>query len=93
MNVSLTPALEEMIHKKVESGAYASASEVVREALRRLKQYDAQLEQLRMEADIGLAQLERGEFSEYTPGTMNQLMEQAMARMKKGHVVKDAIKP
>ena len=36
MNVSLTPDLEELVHKKVESGRYTSASEVVREALRLL---------------------------------------------------------
>ena len=34
MNVSLTPALEKMVQKKVESGLYNNASEVVREALR-----------------------------------------------------------
>ncbi len=36
MNVSLTPDLEQLIHQKVESGRYPSASEVVREALRRV---------------------------------------------------------
>ena len=36
MNVSLTPELEQLIHKKVETGLYLSASEVVREALRLL---------------------------------------------------------
>lgn len=34
MHVSLTPALEEMIRRKVESGLYSDASEVIREALR-----------------------------------------------------------
>lgn len=36
MNVSLTPELEQLIHKKVATGLYLSASEVVREALRLL---------------------------------------------------------
>lgn len=36
MNVSLTPRLEEFIRKKVSSGLYNNASEVVREALRLL---------------------------------------------------------
>lgn len=40
MNVSLTPHLEEMVQKKVASGAYTSASEVVREALRLLEEKD-----------------------------------------------------
>ena len=36
MNVSLTPELEKFIRKKVSSGLYNNASEVVREALRLL---------------------------------------------------------
>ena len=40
MNVSLTPELEELVNLKVRSGLYQTASEVVREALRLLKQKD-----------------------------------------------------
>lgn len=36
MNVSLTPALEKYIRRKVASGLYNNASEVIREALRLL---------------------------------------------------------
>jgi antitoxin ParD1/3/4 len=41
MNVNLTPELEEFVTTKVKSGRYNSASEVVREALRLLVDYDA----------------------------------------------------
>jgi len=34
LNVSLSPQLAKFVHSKVDSGLYASASEVVREALR-----------------------------------------------------------
>jgi antitoxin ParD1/3/4 len=40
MNVSLTPELEALVNEKVRSGLYQTASEVVREALRLLKQRD-----------------------------------------------------
>jgi antitoxin ParD1/3/4 len=40
INVSLPEALEEFIQRKVASGGYSSASEVVREGLRLLQQYD-----------------------------------------------------
>lgn len=40
MNVSLTPVLEKLIQKKVKSGSYNNASEVVREALRLLEEQD-----------------------------------------------------
>ncbi len=58
MNVSLTPQLEDLIKKKVESGLYGSASEVIREALRLLDERDRlhtmRLEELRAEIKKGL---------------------------------------
>jgi antitoxin ParD1/3/4 len=59
MNVSLTPELERMVNDRVRSGLYAS--EVVREALRLLKQRDEDREALRADVRAGLAQLERGQ--------------------------------
>jgi antitoxin ParD1/3/4 len=38
LNVSITPYFSKFIQKKVKSGRYSNASEVVREALRRLDQ-------------------------------------------------------
>ena len=65
MNVSLTPELETLVHEKVGSGLYTSASEVVREGLRLLKDRDSvqqqRLEQLKREIALGLEQLDRGE--------------------------------
>ncbi|MBI3695723.1 MAG: type II toxin-antitoxin system ParD family antitoxin [Acidobacteria bacterium] len=64
MNVSLTPELEKLVNQKVGSGLYNSASEVVREALRLLKEQDeikrSRLEVLRKEIAVGLEQLDRG---------------------------------
>jgi antitoxin ParD1/3/4 len=58
-NVNLTPQLEELVRSKVASGLYASASEVVREALRLMDDQDrlreAKLEQLRSDVRQGLA--------------------------------------
>lgn len=65
MNVSLTPALERLVKEKIKSGMYHSNSEVVREALRLLKQRDEvrrhDLAELRAKVAVGLEQLERGE--------------------------------
>lgn len=58
INVSLTPQLEDMIRKKVASGLYNSASEVVREALRLMEEQDrvraVRLEQLQQDIRDGL---------------------------------------
>ena len=40
MNVSLTPRLEELVRRKVASGLYNNASEVIRDALRLLVERD-----------------------------------------------------
>ena len=40
MNVSLTKELEQFVSKKVKSGRYGSASEVIREGLRLLEHED-----------------------------------------------------
>lgn len=65
MNVSLTPKLEKLVQSKVDSGRYNSASEVVREALRLLEEYEksraAQLAQFNEELGRRLAALDRGE--------------------------------
>lgn len=58
MNVSLTPHLEELVHQKVASGRYGSASEVLREALRLLEERDRvqalRLEELRADIRNGI---------------------------------------
>ena len=64
MNVSLSPELETLINKKVESGLYNSASEVVREGLRLLEHRDdvrhAKLERLRADIQKGLEEIDAG---------------------------------
>ena len=75
MNVSLTPELERLIHKKVESGLYLSASEVVRESLRLLEERDKiqamRFEEVRREIQIGIDQADRGEVAPLdVPGTL-----------------------
>ena len=66
MNVSLTAELEEMVIAKVKSGLYTSASEVVREGLRLLRDHDElrrmRLADLQRDVDLGIEQVERGEF-------------------------------
>jgi len=61
MNISLTPELEEAVKRKVRSGLYNNASEVIREALRQSMVRESENNWLAREAAIGFAQLESGE--------------------------------
>ncbi len=58
MNVSLTPELEKYISTKVASGLYQSASEVIREGLRLLKDQDGlreiRVNELRQQIQAGI---------------------------------------
>lgn len=57
MNVNLTPELENLVNEKVSSGLYNSASEVVRDALRLLREQD---ELLRIRQDELRKEIRRG---------------------------------
>ena len=69
MNVSLTPELDEFVTERVESGLYASASEVIREGLRLLKEWEemrrVRLEELKREISICVKQLEAAQGRTY----------------------------
>jgi len=87
MNVSLTPELEKFVSAKVETGRYNSASEVVREALRLLEEYDqaraAQLAEFNEELSRRLQALDRGE--RVDPVTVRaRLQAKSAARRKPG---------
>jgi antitoxin ParD1/3/4 len=61
MNVSLTPELGRYVNKRVASGQYTSASEVVREGLRLMQSREAARSQLRKAIMKGLEQARRGQ--------------------------------
>ena len=80
MNVSLTPELEQLVKEKVESGLYQTASEVVREALRLLKERDHAREQLRADVQDGFDALARGEGRTCDKASGRQLAERIKSR-------------
>ena len=61
MNVALTPELEEFIRRKLESGMYKNAAEVVRAGLRLLAEEDEWKAEVRKKISAGMAQLRAGE--------------------------------
>ncbi len=88
LNISLPPELEAQVRKRVESGLYGSASEVVREALRLFETYEqlrsSKLTQLRADIDEGLADIRSGKVVHFDPDDIKQ---RGRARLAK-HVPK-----
>jgi antitoxin ParD1/3/4 len=84
MNVSLTPELEKLVHDQVAAGMYPSAGEVVRHALRLLKEQselrERKLKALRDDVQLGFDQIDRGELTEYDEHTIGHLAQKVKAR-------------
>ncbi len=64
MTITLTPQLEAMIQKKVASGQYDTASDVVEEALQLLDEKE-RIARLKAAIAVGMADVERGAVVEW----------------------------
>jgi len=82
MNVSLTPELEKLVERKVKTGRYQTASEVIREALRALEERDQvaalRLRELRKEIQKGLKS------GPATPLDMDEIKKETRRRITAG---------
>ena len=89
MNVSLTTELESWILERVESGLYRSSSEVVREALRLLREQDElktlRLEELRKLVQAGLDDVYAARVLDLTPDLAASIKERGRRRLEGNH--------
>jgi antitoxin ParD1/3/4 len=74
MNISLTPELERLVNDKVKTGMYQTASEVVREGLRLLKEKDLRTEALRNDVQAGFIAADQGRYSSFTEADLPKLV-------------------
>jgi antitoxin ParD1/3/4 len=85
VNGSLTPELGAFVQKRVKSGHYQTASEVVREALRLLQQKEEErieaLRELKTKLKRGAAQATRGDLLD-GPAVFDELREMIEERRK-----------
>ena len=82
MNISLTPELEQLVDDKVKTGMYQTASEVIREGLRLLRERDQRVE-LRRDVRAGFEAVERGEFTEHDASNIKELADRIKTRGRK----------
>jgi len=73
MNVSLTPELEEFIRKKLATGMYKNAAEVVREGLRLLADEDQWKARTRRKIAEGMVELRAGQVVDGKPAVKKLL--------------------
>lgn len=81
MNVSLTPKLEEWVQNKVSAGYYTSSSEVVREALRTMAQYEEERSKrtasLKRDISTGLEQVSNAQYVAFDPAECERIKQEA----------------
>ena len=87
MNVSLSPQLAALIQRHIESGAYDSPAEVIREGLRVLEERDrireVRLQHLREFVQVGIDQADRGQVRQVDPEAFLAEVHQRRAAKRK----------
>lgn len=78
MHVNLSPEMEGFIKSKVASGFYSNATEVIRDAIRRMQAEEARVDAWRAAIQIGDDQLERGEGLAYTAAVLSDITQTAI---------------
>lgn len=93
LHINLSKEMEAFIRSKVESGFYGNATEVIRDAIRRLQEDDARLTAFRAAVAEGVADYEAGRVIEYTPELMDQLMNEALEGAHNGEPIDPHVHP
>lgn len=84
MHVNLSPEMEGFIKSKVASGFYGNATEVIRDAIRRMQAEESCVAAWQASIKVGDDQLNRGEGLAYTPETLNGITQSAISAMHSG---------
>lgn len=81
MHVNLSPEMEGFIKSKVSGGFYGNATEVIRDAIRRMQAEESRIAAWQAAIAKGDVQLNRGEGIAYTPDVLKEITESAIGAM------------
>ena len=87
MHVRFSDVDEHYIKGKVESGLYTSENEVVRDAVRRMREEEERIARFHAAVRIGDEQIEREETVPYSRERMEQIGQRAVQRAKLGQKI------
>ncbi len=93
MHLNISAEMEQYLQAKVGTGFYGNVSEVVRDAIRRMRDEDEKLTVLRAAVRAGDEQLALGQGRDYTPERLEQITEQARANSRNGKKVNGDVTP
>jgi len=82
MHINLSPAMEQYIRSKVADGSYGNATEVVRDAIRRMQAAERHIAAFQAAVARGTRELDRGEGIPYDTALMDALTDEALRAMR-----------
>jgi len=93
MHVNLSPEMEGFIKTKVSSGFYGNATEVIRDAIRRMQAEESRAAAWHAAIKQGSDQLDRNEGIEYGPALLNDITQSAIETMHNSHSIDPDVLP
>ena len=78
MHINLSPEMESYIKGKVAGGFYGNATEVIRDAIRRMQADEQRRAAFRAAVAAGDAELERGEGIDYSKTVLDEITRDAI---------------
>jgi antitoxin ParD1/3/4 len=93
MHINFSPEMEGFIKNKVASGFYGNATEVIRDAIRRMQAEESRVAAWQAAIKEGDIQLDRGEGIAYTQETMNDITQSAISAMHSGKPMSPDVLP
>jgi antitoxin ParD1/3/4 len=82
------------IQNQVKQGFYSNATELVRDAVRRLREQQSPTDRLLAALDVGMQDIEAGRVVPYTPTFMKESIERARKMVSQGETgIKDGVTP
>ena len=93
MHVNLSDEMGAFVKEKVEGGFYGNATEVIRDAIRRLQAEEQRRAAFRAAVAIGDAELERGEGEDFTAADLEAITQEAIETMHTGTPIDPDVLP
>ena len=84
MHVRLSEVEQSFIKSLVQDGSYADETEVVRDAIRKMREERERAARFRAAVMVGDEAIERGETVPYSPELMEDIKRQAIRKAKNG---------
>ena len=93
MNIRFPDVDEHYIKNKVEAGFYMNETELVRDAVRHMREEDERKHQFLSAIKAGQDQVGSGQHRELTPDVLNELRQHATRKIQEGHKPKSDVLP